>query len=265
MRRLLEERTWCGNYVTKRSARNSNCSSNCCLFCAKDGPIRWKTTKNFGWVSIRAFHRALYWLVLDELKWLWLLAEFPGAHWRPFQAAVVVLSDRNVPLMSGMHDFMFHNFAVIFSWLCVLRGNHWATRTEARFFSLLYWMAHIGGRQSRFWRGWLIKVILQIPSHRIISTWPTPYSAEPASCPGYVKFSFVSFCIVIFMVSWSVLQVCWLSSPMEWLWGEQDQACWCCAGPASLDPNTSSALSCKYHQQLVAHELVVLNKLLAYM
>lgn len=35
MRRLLEERTWCGNYVTKRSAQNSNCLSNCCLFCVK--------------------------------------------------------------------------------------------------------------------------------------------------------------------------------------------------------------------------------------
>lgn len=33
MRRLLQERTWCGNYVTKRSARDSNGSSNCCLFC----------------------------------------------------------------------------------------------------------------------------------------------------------------------------------------------------------------------------------------
>lgn len=33
MRRLLEERTWCGNYVTKRSAQNSNSSSHCGLFC----------------------------------------------------------------------------------------------------------------------------------------------------------------------------------------------------------------------------------------
>lgn len=42
MRRLLGKWTWCGNYVTKRSAQNSNCSSNCCLFCVK---IAWVAGK----------------------------------------------------------------------------------------------------------------------------------------------------------------------------------------------------------------------------
>lgn len=64
----------------------------------KNGLICWKTTKNFGWVSIRVSTTALYWIVLDELKWLWLLAEVPGAHWRRFQAVIADFSDRNVPL-----------------------------------------------------------------------------------------------------------------------------------------------------------------------
>lgn len=70
MRRLLEERTWCGNYVTKRSAQNSDCLSNCCLFCAKwpDSP---ENNKELWMGKHKGFHRALYWLALDELKWLW--------------------------------------------------------------------------------------------------------------------------------------------------------------------------------------------------
>lgn len=178
-------------------------------------PELLENNKEFWMGKHKGFHRALYRLVLDELKWLWLLAEFPGAHWRQFQAVVADFSDQNVPLMSSMHDIMFHNLAVMSSWLGksgALQGNNWAIHTEALFFCFLldrtYW--------RRFWRGWLvIKVILQFHTHSIISTWLTLCSAEPASCPGYVKFSLVScrappYCD--FMVSWSALAGC----PRPW-------------------------------------------------
>lgn len=68
------------------------------------------------------------------------------------------------------------------------RGTTWPSVLKV-FFSLLYWPAHIGGRQRRFWRGRLVKVILLIQAHRNASLWPT-LPAEPASCPVY---GFVSF------------------------------------------------------------------------
>lgn len=54
MRRLLQERTWCGNYVTKRSDRNSNGSSNCCLFCVRLARCAGTQQKNSAWISTRA-------------------------------------------------------------------------------------------------------------------------------------------------------------------------------------------------------------------
>lgn len=48
-------------------------------------PDSLENNKEFWMGKHKGFHRALYWLVLDELKWLWLLAKFPGVHWRQFQ------------------------------------------------------------------------------------------------------------------------------------------------------------------------------------
>lgn len=157
----------------------------------------------------KGFHRALYRLVLDELKWLWLLAELPGAHWRQFQAVVVDFSDWNVLLMSSTHDIMFHNLAVIFLWL-----EEW--RTAGKQLGHPYWgsflaLIHIGGRQRRFWRMTCHKGHSpDSQTHSIISTWLTPCSAEPARCPAEVKCSLVSFSAPLycdFLVSWSELAV----------------------------------------------------------
>lgn len=97
----------------------------------------------------------------------------------------------------------------------------------------------------------------------MMSTWLTPCSAESASCPAEVKCSLVLFSAPLychFMVLWSVLAVLTHAVAIR-----EVGPGLCCRGPTSLGPNTSSALICKYHQQLVAHKLVVLNKLLAYM
>lgn len=88
------------------------------------------------------------------------------------------------------------------------RGTTWPSVLRA--FFLLYWVAHVGGWQRRFWRGWLIKVILQIQTDSIPSLWPTPHSAEPASCPVYVKLGLVSSFVPLycdFIESWSTLSV----------------------------------------------------------
>lgn len=86
----------------------------------------------------------------------------------------------------------------------------------------------------------------------------TPLSQQ--AFPGCVKF----LCTSVLWCYGGAAR-CWLPSPIEWPWGEWDWAYSAALAPGSLGPNTSSALSCKYHQQLVAHKLVVLNKLLAYM
>lgn len=66
MRRLLQERTWCGNYVIKRSGPNSNGSSNCLFVLCVTGLMRWN--KEFCVDQREGFHRAERLPVAHELE-----------------------------------------------------------------------------------------------------------------------------------------------------------------------------------------------------
>lgn len=94
--------------------------------------------------------------------------------------------------------------------------------------------------------------------HRLVAYYVLCWASKPSNiCKnGFAHCDFIG--IVMCAVS--------AGCPRPWSGHEESGT-----GPSAAqtlqasNPNTSSALSCKYHQQLVAHKLVVLNKLLAYM
>lgn len=128
---------------------------------------------------------------------------------------------------------------------------------------LLYWPAHIGGRRRRIWRGRLVKVTLLIQTHRNASRWPALFLLSQRVAPPFASASFLYWDFFFFFFLMVVHgQSPAAFRPAGWPGGASGLRC---QAPASLHPNTSSALSCKYHQQLVARNLVVLNKSPAYM
>lgn len=88
-----------------------------------NGPICWKTTKNFAWISIRVSSELCVGLCWVNWSDSGSLAQFP--HWRQSEATVEDFNDWNVPLMSGMNNIMFHNFTVASSWFgeCCTAGE----------------------------------------------------------------------------------------------------------------------------------------------
>lgn len=189
-------------------------------------PESLENNKEFWMGKHKGFHRALYWLVLDELKWLWLLAEFPGAHWRQFQAVVAGFSGRNVLLMSGMNDIMFHNLAVIFSIGRVVYCRETTLPSILRVF-------FVALLDSIYWR-----VTEEILERMTCNKGHSPDLDSPYQ--KHMAYSLlcwasrlsrvckIKFCVILCTsVLWfygMVICECWLMSPMEWPWGECDWA-----------------------------------------
>lgn len=96
---------WCGNYVTKRSAQNSNSLSNCYLFCLKMGDVLLEN-KEIWMDKHKNFQRVLFLRSLDELKWLWLWAEIQETHWGQFHSPCGLVT--NIKVWQGLKKL--HNY-----------------------------------------------------------------------------------------------------------------------------------------------------------
>lgn len=196
----------------------------------------------------------------------------PGLRWRPVSKQADDSSIEMCRRCSAVNNTMFHDFTVASSWsgeagcsVCRGREANLAACTEGRhplFLPrplLLYWPAHIGGWRRRIWRGRLVKVTLLIQTHRNASRWPALFLLSQHVAP---PFACASFSYWDFFLPFFFLMVVHGQSPAAFRpavrpGGASELRC---QAPTSLHPNTSSALSCKYHQQLVGRNLVVLNK-----
>lgn len=69
----------------------------------ENGLLCWKTTKNFGWVSIRVSTELCKGLCLWTKVTL-AFGRFPWPHWRQFQAVVVNFSDRNTDVWYAWYN-----------------------------------------------------------------------------------------------------------------------------------------------------------------